>query len=47
MAMNLGVIAYYDNRWDETLERYREAAIVLHRRIGSADRRCAHRGEHR
>ncbi len=33
MAMNLGVIAYYDSRWDETLERYREAGD-RHRRIG-------------
>lgn len=33
MAMNLGVIAYYESRWDETLERYREAGD-RHRRIG-------------
>ncbi len=25
MANNLGVIAYFDGRWDETLERYRQA----------------------
>jgi class 3 adenylate cyclase/tetratricopeptide (TPR) repeat protein len=34
MANNLGVIAYFDNRWDETLEWYRQA-IDADRRIGN------------
>ena len=34
MANNLGVIAYFDNRWDETLEWYR-VAIDADRRIGN------------
>ena len=33
MAMNLGVSAYYENRWDDTLELYREAGDRL-RRVG-------------
>jgi class 3 adenylate cyclase/tetratricopeptide (TPR) repeat protein len=34
MAINLGVIAYFDNRWDETIERYRQA-IEADRSIGN------------
>ena len=34
MANNLGVIAYFDSRWDETLEWYRQA-IDADRRIGN------------
>lgn len=34
MANNLGVIAYFDNRWDETIERYRQA-IEADRSIGN------------
>lgn len=34
MANNLGVIAYYDSRWDETVEWYRQA-IDADRRIGN------------
>jgi class 3 adenylate cyclase/tetratricopeptide (TPR) repeat protein len=33
MANNLGVIAYFDNRWDETLERYRQS-VEADRSIG-------------
>jgi tetratricopeptide (TPR) repeat protein len=33
MAMNLGVIAYYENDWDETINRYREASDRL-RQVG-------------
>jgi tetratricopeptide (TPR) repeat protein len=33
MANNLGVVAYYENRWDETLERYRQAVDAC-RRVG-------------
>jgi predicted ATPase len=33
MAMNLGVIAYYENDWDETIKRYREASDRL-RQVG-------------
>ena len=34
MANNLGVIAYFDSRWDDTLEWYRQA-IDADRRIGN------------
>ena len=34
MALNLGVIAYYDNRWDETLTWYRRAGD-LYRQVGN------------
>ena len=34
MTNNLGVIAYFDSRWDETVERYRQA-IEADRRIGN------------
>lgn len=33
MANNLGVIAYFDNDWDETVERYRQA-VDRQRQIG-------------
>ena len=33
MANNLGVIAYFESRWDETIERYRQA-VESDRRIG-------------
>lgn len=33
MANNLGVIAYFDSRWDETVERYRQA-VESDRRSG-------------
>jgi class 3 adenylate cyclase/tetratricopeptide (TPR) repeat protein len=34
MANNLGVAAYFDNRWDETLQWYQRAAD-LYRRVGN------------
>lgn len=33
VANNMGVLAYYDGRWDDTLGHYREAAAAL-RRVG-------------
>jgi tetratricopeptide (TPR) repeat protein len=34
MALNLGVAAYYDNQWDETLKWYRRAGD-LYRQVGN------------
>ena len=46
MANNLGIIAYYDGRWDDTLDWYRQA-VDADREDRQPARCCHHGGEHR